>query len=270
MQILPFNKTKELWNFLVIEQWKAIQKENRGKYEEGETLDYWTAFHLLWTAVALTVLEYYNGTNTIFYQWFHSLLPSGKYSPLYRHIYWSISSSFVYLFFPISAILLTPGLRIRDCGLSTRGFWKHLWIYFLLYLLVMLAVAIVSYSPSFQTTYPFYGQAHRSALDLILWWLFYGLQFFSLEFFFRGYLLHSTKKTLGVYSIFAAAIPYCMIHFGKPMPETLGAILAGTALGTLSLRTGSIWSGFLIHISVAYSMDFLSLWQKGKISIFPH
>jgi membrane protease YdiL (CAAX protease family) len=81
-------------------------------------------------------------------------------------------------------------------------------------------------------------------------------------------MIHGTKRALGVYSIFIAAVPYCMIHFGKPMLETLGAILAGLALGTLSLRTNSIWNGFLIHISIAYSMDLLSLWQKGKFSIF--
>ena len=46
-------------------------------------------------------------------------------------------------------------------------------------------------------------------------------------------------------------VPYCMIHYGKPMPETLGAIVAGLILGTLAMRTRSIWGGVLIHIGVA-------------------
>jgi membrane protease YdiL (CAAX protease family) len=54
-------------------------------------------------------------------------------------------------------------------------------------------------------------------------------------------------------------VPYCMIHYGKPMPETLFAIVAGLVLGTLALRTKSIWLGVLIHISVALTMDILSL-----------
>jgi len=50
-----------------------------------------------------------------------------------------------------------------------------------------------------------------------------------------------------------------MIHYGKPVLETLGAIVAGTVLGTLALRTRSIWSGFLIHVTVAVSMDIAAL-----------
>ena len=101
-------------------------------------------------------------------------------------------------------------------------------------------------------------------MDFLLWEAFYVLQFFALEFFFRGFLLQGLKRYVGAYAVFFMAVPYCMIHFGKPMPETLGAIIAGVALGTLALRTGSIWSGVLIHASVAVSMDVLSMWQNGR------
>ena len=43
-------------------------------------------------------------------------------------------------------------------------------------------------------------------------------------------------------------------RIGKPMPETLGAVIAGVVLGTLSMRTRSIWGGALIHIAVAITM----------------
>ncbi len=56
-------------------------------------------------------------------------------------------------------------------------------------------------------------------------------------------------------------IPYCMIHFGKPMPEALGAIGAGVVLGLLSLKTRSIWLGAAIHIGVAWTMDALAIWH---------
>jgi hypothetical protein len=61
--------------------------------------------------------------------------------------------------------------------------------------------------------------------------------------------------------VMAMVVPYCMIHFGKPWAECLAAILAGTVLGTLSLKTRSIWSGFLIHVTVAISMDLAALLQ---------
>ena len=42
-----------------------------------------------------------------------------------------------------------------------------------------------------------------------------------LEFFFRGFILHGTKQRFGFYAIFVMIIPYCMIHFGKPIVETI-------------------------------------------------
>jgi hypothetical protein len=59
------------------------------------------------------------------------------------------------------------------------------------------------------------------------------------------------------------SFPYCMIHFGKPMPESLAAIIAGVVLGFLSIKNNSIVLGFLIHCSVGMAMDMASLWNKG-------
>ena len=91
------------------------------------------------------------------------------------------------------------------------------------------------------------------------------IQFFALEFFFRGFFLHGIKQRFGFYSVFVMMIPYCMIHFGKPFPETISAIIAGTALGILSLKSNNIWLGVFIHCSVAITMDICSLWQKGLL-----
>ena len=76
-------------------------------------------------------------------------------------------------------------------------------------------------------------------------------------------MLHGIKKRFGFYSIWIMMIPYMMIHFQKPMPETIGAIFAGIILGTLSLKSRSIWLGVAIHYSVAITMDLAALWQKG-------
>ena len=136
-----------------------------------------------------------------------------------------------------------------------------------MYLVVLPFVVFVSRTPSFQKMYPFYDFAHRSPTDFFLWQAVYALQFFSLEFFFRGFLIHGLRHRFGYYAIVFSVVPYCMIHFGKPMPETLGAIIAGLALGTLSLFSGSIWLGVAIHVSVAVSMDVLSLLAQGKIAL---
>jgi membrane protease YdiL (CAAX protease family) len=118
---------------------------------------------------------------------------------------------------------------------------------------------MASHTPSFRHTYPFYRLANRSQFDLWTWEALYAAQFVSLEFFFRGFILQGLRRALGSNAIFVMIVPYCMIHYGKPLPETLGAIGAGLILGTLAMRTKSIWGGVLIHIGVAMTMDVLAL-----------
>ena len=123
----------------------------------------------------------------------------------------------------------------------------------------------MSKTQSFQLRYPFYNLQEGEKLfpSFWIWQTLYFIQFIGVEFFFRGFLLHGTKHRFGFYSIFFMVVPYCMIHFGKPMAETISAIVAGIALGILSLKSKSIVPGILIHYSVAIIMDFLALYHKG-------
>lgn len=157
---------------------------------------------------------------------------------------------------------------LADLGLSVKGYVRHLPVYVALFVPVGLAVFAVSYSPSFQATYPFYHNP-VSLRAVLLWELFYGLQFFSLEVFFRGFMLAEAKLKYGWRSVLFMVVPYVMIHFGKPGAETVGSLIAGGVLGLLALRTGSIWGGVTIHIAVAWSMDIASMLQRGVLRQLP-
>ena len=158
--------------------------------------------------------------------------------------------------------------RLRDYGLKITGWYRKSWVYLLGLGVVLPLVFIFGRTASFQHTYPFYHLAVDEPLwpRFFIWELLYALQFVSLEFYFRGFLIHGTKRHCGPYSVFLMTIPYCMIHFGKPMPEALGAIGAGVILGFLSLKTRSVWMGAAIHIGVAWTMDTLAiLHMHGKL-----
>jgi len=185
-------------------------------------------------------------------------------SPLYRLFAWSLGCFAVYFLIPALTIAFVFREPLRNYGLSPRGFLKHLKIYVLLYIPVAIAVALVSFTPQFQETYPFYHDP-SGLLDFVLWEALYCLQFFALEFFFRGFFIHALKWKLGYMAIFAMVVPYCMIHFHKPFLEALGAIVAGIVLGLLSLRTNTIWGGVAIHCAVAITMDVASLVQRGVL-----
>jgi len=179
--------------------------------------------------------------------------------------YWAIVKVIAYFVIPAIAIAVHPRLHWRDIGFSTEGLSSHARLYALLFIPVFVAVVAVSFTEEFTTYYPFYFHATRSAFDFWIWELLYVAQFFSLEFFFRGFLLQPASRTMGSSSIVAMMIPYVMIHFGKPLPECFAAVLAGVVLGTLALKTRSIWAGFFLHVSVALSMDVLSCLHRDGV-----
>jgi membrane protease YdiL (CAAX protease family) len=188
-------------------------------------------------------------------------LLTGGYYELWNLAYWATWRVLGFLVIPAIAVAVHPRLRFADTGLSARGFSKHIWLYGVLFVPVLIAVVVVSFTEEFSTYYPFYAEAHRSLFDFATWEAFYVAQFLSLEFFFRGFMIQPLRRIMGSSSIFAMMVPYVMIHFGKPLPECFAAIIAGVVLGTLAIRTRSIWAGFLIHVSVAISMDVAAILQ---------
>jgi membrane protease YdiL (CAAX protease family) len=180
-------------------------------------------------------------------------------------LYWAIGSSVTYLVLPALIVKLAFRQRLADYGLKLGGAFKDAWVYGVMVLIMGPLIWLASADRHFQETYPFIDVSPGMPLWPIFWtWeLAYTLQFLSLEFFFRGFILHGLRHRFGPYAIPVMMVPYCMIHFSKPLAETLGAILAGLALGFMSLKTRSVILGAAIHVTVALSMDLASLWRQG-------
>lgn len=138
----------------------------------------------------------------------------------------------------------------------------HRAIYLYLYLGMLPVLAAVSFLPSFRAMYPIYGVAWGSPEILVPYVLAYGLRFAAVEAFFRGFLLFALFRRFGYHAVLIMVVPYCMIHFGKPFPETIGSIGAGLLLGYLALRGRSWVPGALLHWGIALSMDLLGLAQR--------
>lgn len=183
---------------------------------------------------------------------------------LHQLLYWSSWSCFFYFILPAFIIKVFWREKLSDYGFKLKGALNGWPVYLGMFLLIIPCVYVVSYEKSFQLTYPFYEPPKENFMGrMLLWELFYAFQFITLEFFFRGFMVHGLKQKFGTYSVFMMVVPYCMIHFTKPMPECLGSIIAGIVLGMLSYQYRSVILGACIHICVALSMDFLSLWHKG-------
>ncbi|MGQ0828748.1 MAG: CPBP family glutamic-type intramembrane protease [Bacteroidota bacterium] len=202
-----------------------------------------------------------------FAAYFENLMTIREETQLYRLIYWV---SIVILFYCIPPFILLKWVfkeKFSEYGLSFKGAFIDYKVYLLMLCVMAPLVLFFSGTESFQSRYPFYDMKEGESVypNLVIWELFYFVQFFALEFFFRGFMLHGTKQRFGFYSVFVMTIPYCMIHFGKPFPETISAIIAGIVLGILSLKSRSIWLGVAIHYTVAITMDLCALYMKFKV-----
>jgi membrane protease YdiL (CAAX protease family) len=228
-------------------------------------------------AIVLTLQEYYGGGRiyqTVVRSFLmdldrgalKNLVNLPKYDQLYSYAWWAFARVFGYVFIPLPLWkLLYPRDSLLDMGFRVRGLLRHWWIYIACLCVVIGAMFLVARQPDFGNYYPFYKLASRSWLDLLMWEAMYFAQFLALEIFFRGWFLAALRPTLGSSAIFAMALPYCMIHFGKPYLEANGAIVAGIFLGSLSMKTRSIYAGFLVHITVALMMDLLALSNRDAL-----
>jgi membrane protease YdiL (CAAX protease family) len=172
-----------------------------------------------------------------------------------------------YTVLPFLAIKLVFREKLRDYAIGIRGVIRDWPVYLAFACIMVPLVWLCSSEAHFQSVYPFYKAETREEIDGMFWrWeVIYAFQFMSLEFFFRGFMVHGTKHRFGAYSVFVMVIPYCMIHYQKPWLEACGSVLAGVGLGAVSLVTRSIWPGAALHILVAYGMDFGVLYRKGLI-----
>jgi uncharacterized protein len=186
---------------------------------------------------------------------------------LFELLWWLVVYSLFYVMIPLVVIKLYLKKPLTQFGLKKRGAFSNYKIYLWLFVFVLPFIFIASLSNSFKNQYPLYKIIRVSDLDqyFVLWEIAYVLQFFAIEFFFRGFILHGTKHQMGIYSIIISTTPYCMIHFQKPMPEAIAAIFAGFILSILSLKSHSIWLGVCLHACIALLMDFTSLLQRGLI-----
>ncbi len=259
--------------------WRELDEDahrHRGALLAEGRMDYRPFIALVIAALVLTLQEYYGGRQffdevirPILTRWdarHPGVIKLYRYDDLFGFGWWASTRIVGYTLVPFGLWkLFFPRDSLLDMGLRARGFFHHAWIYLLFLAVVLPAMLVVSREPDFGGYYPFYKLSSRSWFDFLCWEGMYFAQFFALEMFFRGWWLGTLRRSFGSGAIFAMAVPYCMIHYGKPYLEANGAIIAGIALGSLSMKTKSIYQGFLVHVTVAGLMDWLALSHRHAL-----
>ena len=233
-----------------------------------EQLDRQTIVVFVAVTVLLVVFNYWGLPSRFAGSGFHQGVADAlgdRYDPyflLLPYQYWGVASVVIRVLAPVAVIVFVLRQSPRDWGFSMRGQWSHIRPY-LVFLAGMLPVLyLASALPAFQAKYPLYAFAVDGGWHFWGWQIFYGLQFLGVEAFFRGFMLFGLQPKLGRYAIAVMVIPYTMIHFGKPAPETFAAIIAGFALGHLALKSRSFLWGWMLHWGVAITMDLLVIGRE--------
>jgi membrane protease YdiL (CAAX protease family) len=216
------------------------------------------------TTLLLVVFQYfgkpeaYRGAIAAVWQPFLGALV-GSSADLGPYVHWGVSSIVIRVLVPFVVILLVFREPLSNYGWRWRGTLKHAPVYLAMYALMIPLIVWASTQASFQQKYPFYKGAAEGGAAFWNYELWYGAQFLGVEFFFRGFLTFALFRRFGYNALLIMAIPYVMVHFNKPLPETFGALGAALILGTLALRAGSCIPGFFLHWAVGLTMDVLAI-----------
>jgi hypothetical protein len=153
-------------------------------------------------------------------------------------------------------------------GLNARQFDFR--PYFIMLLLMLPLIGAASFLPDFQNQYPRYETTSAHVYYGVEEWIIagvyeltYGINFVSIEFFYRGFLVIGMMGVLGRGSVLSMAVLYCVLHFGKPMGEAISSVFGGFILGTIAYQTRSIWGGVIVHIGIAWMMELAAYLQAS-------
>jgi hypothetical protein len=144
-------------------------------------------------------------------------------------------------------------------GLTVRNFNTR--PYFIMLLIMVPLIAAASTQPDFLAMYPkikniqSLPHIHNNGFYKLLYELSYGSDFFSIELFFRGFLVLAFVKWVGKDAILPMALFYCTIHFGKPLGECISSFFGGLLLGIVIYNTRTIFGGLIVHLGIAWLME---------------
>ena len=169
----------------------------------------------------------------------------------------------VYVVAPMIVARAT-GVRLsaRELGLGVGDARRYLGVYALVVGAALPLVVALSFTTYFRHVYPLFAPAVAGGRVLAAWLPLLALMLFCVEFFYRGFLLAMLRPALGRLALFVMIVPYALTH--ADLVEALGAVVVGLLLGTLALRSRSIWIGWLIHVSIAFAMETAAIWQAQR------
>jgi hypothetical protein len=145
--------------------------------------------------------------------------------------------------------------------------------YLQILMVVVPLVIIASFESGFSKYYPVYRRYEVTPLNnptdlppfvfAMGFELAYGMDFFNVEFLYRGLLVIGVSQIIGKEAILPMVSAYCFLHFGKPMGECISSVFGGYILGVVAYYTRNIWGGVIVHVGLAWMMEIAAMSQRA-------
>jgi membrane protease YdiL (CAAX protease family) len=183
---------------------------------------------------------------------FSSFLPNRFVEQWNLPLYWVGN-----IFFVVLSITIIYRLREKKQGLYGLTKTTPFWPYVLMLAIMTPVIWLAAQQTDFQLVYPKAKSLGSNAgiFQHVLFQLSYVADFFTIELFFRGFLIIVLSKYFNKNCILPIALFYFTIHLGKPLAEAVSSFLGGTLLGIISYHTKSIWGGWVVHAGIALLME---------------
>lgn len=234
-----------------------IKAELKNLLQVLRSLDRKVIVVFLSVALLQTFSWYY--TSRTFFRLY--IFPQYPFEPdiyLYEYLYWFIGDFFTFFILPVLIIKLILREDLKNFGLTPGDFRIGIKLSLIFLAIMLPLVWIFSSFPEFVRTYPQLVTVRDNWIQFFIFEMALLVYVLAWEFIWRGFMLFGLKEKFGYYAIFIQMIPFLILHNGKPVPETFGAIIAGLALGLLAWRTRSVYYCVITHTGVMFGIDLLS------------
>ncbi|MBN2799237.1 MAG: CPBP family intramembrane metalloprotease [Deltaproteobacteria bacterium] len=123
--------------------------------------------------------------------------------------------------------------------------------------LMLLMIATVAWaSPEMRDFYPQYRPARQHLSALLGYQAAMAMYMLGWEFFFRGFLLFGlARRGDTLLALYFHAIPFFLLHRGKPEVEMVASFIGSILIGWFALRARSFLPAWLLHWGMNLSME---------------
>jgi len=216
---------------------------------------------LLYTILAVTIWKYF-------------AFPSFAVQPTHADFWMGATPLFAALILfglvPMGIVHWGFRERLADYGLCFGIVRRTLRSLLLAALPVVLIAVLTGHNSAFFEVYPLNEtirpQHGKIGIDLfVIHSICYLGYYFGWEFLFRGFLQQGLSERCGIpAAILVQTLASTMLHYGHPVGEVFGAIIAGLVWGFFAYRTRSILSGFGQHALLGIVLDWVLIFSRAE------